>query len=108
MLIRFDFLIVSDLGDQVQLRGYFLWENPFVFGGFIVFNACCRLKHVCSLEFENLRALINEIVLVETWHILPFLPINFINHALHYTNAHISDDQNKKSYMRFYFLTSSL
>ena len=54
-----------------------------------MFNACGRLKHVGSLEFKNLRVLIDEIVLVETWHILPFLPVNFIDHALHYTNAYI-------------------
>jgi len=86
-LIWLDILRVSDLSDQVQLRGYFFWENPFVFGELIVFNACGRLKHVGSLKFKNLRALIYEIVLVETWHILPFLSVNFIDHALHYTDA---------------------
>ncbi len=85
----------------MQLRGYFLWENPFVFGGFLVFNACGRLKHVGSLEFKNLRVLIDEIVLVETWHILPFLPVNFIDHALHYTEL---DDQNKKNLHEVLFL----
>lgn len=62
-----------------------------------MFNTCGRLKHVGSLKFKNLRVFIYEIVLVETWHILPFLSVNLIDHALHYTDAYKLDDQNTKN-----------
>jgi hypothetical protein len=86
-LNRLSSLLVSDLGNQVQLGGYFLWNHLHSFGGFIVFDACGGLEHVDPLQFKDLRVIIDEVVLVEAGHILPFLPVNFIDHTLHYTHV---------------------